>query len=86
MYIPDSIRIVARGQRVEVFSADNDTADMQSGDAIPTSSVRIYYDEIGGLSVQVTYGSSFRRVEQSVSKSITVTYDAEHIVLDIQRG
>lgn len=83
MYIPDSIRIVATDQHALVFS--NDTPD-QKEDAIPTRSVHIYYDGMGGLSAQVTFGSLFRRIEESASKSITVTYDADHVALDIRHA
>ena len=81
MYIPDAIRIVARGQRAQVFSDD---AGHENDEAFPAANVSVNYNEFTGLRVSVEFGTRIERIGSPVPKMIMMDYPSNRVKFDLQ--
>ena len=84
MYIPDSIRIVARGHGAMVYSMD---AGHDHHEALQVAHVRIEWDELHPVRITVEYGTRVKRFGiDDMSDTISVDYPYNRVALDVTTG
>ena len=84
MYIPDSIRIVARGHKAAVFSMDE---GHDHNEALQAARVRIVWDELQPVSITVEYGTRIKRLGiDDMADTISVDYPFNRVMIDVVTG
>ena len=83
MYIPDKIRIVAHGHKVEVFSLDE---GHNPDEALPVAGVSIRWYESRPVNITVEYGSHIYMISEGPSSTVSVDYPYNRVVMDVTTG
>lgn len=84
MYIPDRIRIVARGHKAEVFSLDE---GHNPDEALPVAAIHVHWSDLYPVSISVEYGSHIMRIGMDDRASpVTVDYPFNRVEMDVITG
>ena len=84
MYIPDRIKIVARGHKAEVFSMDE---GHDPNEALQVAAVHVHWSDLYPVSISVEYGSHVKRLGiDDMSSPVSVDYPFNRVEIDVVSG
>ena len=84
MYIPERIRIVAHGHKVEVFSLDE---GQDPTVALRVAHVSIEWDDLRPVRVTVEYGSHLHKLGfDYLARPVSIDYPFNRVTMDVITG